>query len=166
MELTHSDVQKILQIIDEAEHLEELELVYGDVRLHVRRHGVGEQFRAMSAPAVSAAPRAVPATAPGPAAATTGPVKTATQTIPEGLVGVRAPMLGTFYRAPSPGEKPFVEIGQMVKAEDTVCLIEVMKLFNSIKAGVDGTVVQILAENSGLVEYNQVLVLVEPLKKK
>jgi acetyl-CoA carboxylase biotin carboxyl carrier protein len=69
-------------------------------------------------------------------------------------------MLGTFYRAPSPGEKPFVEVGQHVKAGDTVCLIEVMKLFNSISAGVDGTVVAIPAQNGVLVEYNQPLVYV------
>jgi acetyl-CoA carboxylase biotin carboxyl carrier protein len=84
--------------------------------------------------------------------------------VPEGLVAVRAPMLGTFYRAPAPGEKAFVEVGQKVKADDTVCLIEVMKLFNSIKAGVDGQVVQILADNGALVEYNQVLVVIAPGK--
>jgi biotin carboxyl carrier protein len=67
-----------------------------------------------------------------------------------------------FYRAPAPGEKPFVEVGQRVQADDTVCLIEVMKLFNSIRAGVDGEVVDILADNGGLVEYDQALIFVKP----
>jgi acetyl-CoA carboxylase biotin carboxyl carrier protein len=71
-------------------------------------------------------------------------------------------MLGTFYRAPAPGEKPFVEVGQRVRADDTVCMIEVMKLFNSIRAGVDGEVVKILAENGGLVEFDQALIFIMP----
>ena len=69
-------------------------------------------------------------------------------------------MLGTFYRAQTPGAPPFVEVGQRVRADDTVCLIEVMKLFNSVKAGVDGVVMQILAENAKLVEYNEVLIII------
>jgi acetyl-CoA carboxylase biotin carboxyl carrier protein len=73
-------------------------------------------------------------------------------------------MLGIFYRASAPGEKPFVEVGQRVKADDTVCLIEVMKLFNSIRAGVDGEVVKICVENSALVEFDQVLICVKPSK--
>jgi acetyl-CoA carboxylase biotin carboxyl carrier protein len=71
-------------------------------------------------------------------------------------------MLGVFYRAPAPGEKPFVEVGQRVRADDTVCLIEVMKLFNSIRAGVDGEVVEILVENGGLVEFDQALIFIRP----
>jgi acetyl-CoA carboxylase biotin carboxyl carrier protein len=71
-------------------------------------------------------------------------------------------MLGTFYRAPAPNEPPFAQVGQRVKATDTVCMIEVMKLFNSIAAGVDGTVVKICADNAGMVEFNQVLIHVKP----
>ena len=71
-------------------------------------------------------------------------------------------MVGTFYRAPAPGEQPFVEVGQPVEATDTVCLIEVMKLFNSLQAGVDGEVAAILVDNEALVEYDQPLVLIRP----
>ncbi len=158
MELTHDDVRKILQIVDEAGHLDELELVHGDLRIHLRRHAAAaEAPRAGAAPARPAEPARV-AAAPAAAAPKPAPAQAA----PEGMVAVRAPMLGTFYRAPAPGEKAFVEVEQRVKADDTVCLIEVMKLFNSIKAGVDGKVVQILADNGALVEYNQVLVVIEP----
>lgn len=155
-ELTHEDVQRILKIIDDAEHLEELDLVYGDFRLHIRRHGSGDR------PAQSASPPAAPA--PAAASAPAAKPKTAAQPVPEGMVAIRAPMLGTFYRSPSPGEKPFVEVGQRVKVDDTVCLIEVMKLFNSIKAGVDGKVAEIRVANAALVEYNEVIIVIEPAK--
>ena len=79
-----------------------------------------------------------------------------------GLVAVRAPMLGTFYRATSPGEPPFVEVGDKVDARDTVCIIECMKLFNTIEAGCRGTVVRIEAENGGMVEFDQPLIFVQP----
>lgn len=70
-------------------------------------------------------------------------------------------MLGTFYRAPAPGERPFVEVGDKVGPGDTVCLVEVMKLFNSVKAGVAGTVVKITVENGSMVEHGQTLILIE-----
>jgi len=153
MDLTHDDVAKILKIIDEAAHLDEVELEFAGLRLHVRRDASpGESVRRTAASAAVPAGVAVPAKK--------APV--AEPQAPAGAVAVRAPMLGTFYRAPSPGENPFVEVGQHVKAGDTVCLIEVMKLFNSISAGVDGTVVAIPAQNGALVEYNQPLVYVMP----
>ena len=159
MNLTHDDVQNILKIIDEAEHLEEIELAYGDFRLHVRRHGAAPDAGAAAevpAPgAISTRPASAPVRVAAPIAAP------AEQIVPEGMVAIRAPMLGTFYRAPAPGEKPFVEAGQRVKSSDTVCLIEVMKLFNSITAGVDGRIAGILAENAALVEYRQILILIE-----
>ena len=70
-------------------------------------------------------------------------------------------MLGTFYSAPKPGAPPFVEIGQLVREDDTVCIIEVMKLFNTVKAGLQGRIIKILAENAQMVEYQQTLFLVE-----
>jgi acetyl-CoA carboxylase biotin carboxyl carrier protein len=82
--------------------------------------------------------------------------------VPEGLVAVRSPILGIFYRAPKPGAPPFVEVGSQVGAEDTVCLIEVMKLFNTVAAGVAGKVARVCAENGKMVEYNEVLFLIEP----
>ena len=85
--------------------------------------------------------------------------------VPEGTIAIRAPTLGVFYRASAPGEKPFVEVGQYVRADDTVCIIEVMKLFNSIRAGVDGEVVKILADNGELVEFDQPLIFIAPRAK-
>ena len=85
----------------------------------------------------------------------------------EGFIQIRSPMLGTFYMAPKPDAPPFVEVGQFVTEEDVVCIIEVMKLFNTVKAGVSGRIAKICAENAQLVEYKQVLFLVEePLEDK
>lgn len=161
MELTHDDVKKILEIIDASEHLQDLELVYGGFRLHVHRgnaSGAGisserglPNERPASSPAAShAAVGAAPAL----------PKQPAEPDLAEGEVAIRAPMLGTFYRSPAPGEPPFVEVGKRVRADDTVCLIEVMKLFSSIKAGVDGLVDRILVENGSMIEFNQMLIII------
>lgn len=159
MELTYSDVQNILKIIDEAQHLEEIDLVYGGFRLHVVRNGAGGGKPL----AITAAPAAL-AEAAAPVPAIT-PSRAPSVPVPDGVVAIRAPMLGTFYRAPAPGEKPFVEEGQRVRADDTVCLIEVMKLFNSIRAGVDGEIVKVVADNGSLVEFDQPLIFIAPAGK-
>lgn len=80
----------------------------------------------------------------------------------EGLIPIKAPLLGIFYRAPKPGAPPFVEVGDYVQEDDTVCLVEVMKLFNTVKAGVRGRIVKICAESNQMVEYNQNLFLIDP----
>lgn len=79
----------------------------------------------------------------------------------EGLVEIKSPMVGTFYRAPSPGARPYVEVGDTIKAGDVVCIIEAMKLMNEIKAEVGGKIAQILVENGQPVEFAQVLFLME-----
>ena len=79
----------------------------------------------------------------------------------EGVVAVLAPMSGIFYRSPAPGAPPFVEVGSRVEPNDTVCIVEIMKLFNSIPAGTAGTVVDIVVENEGRVEAGQPLMWIE-----
>ena len=167
MDLTHDDVQKILKIIDES-NFGDVRLELGDFKIHVQKHGAVEHGLADTPSETLETPRAVAPEAVRPPGAAAAPVAPALpkaageETIREGLVAVRAPMLGTFYRAPSPGEKPFVEVGDKVGPNDTVCLVEVMKLFNSIKAGVAGTVVKILVENRAMVEHGQPIILIEP----
>jgi acetyl-CoA carboxylase biotin carboxyl carrier protein len=156
MELTHDDVKKILEIIDGATHLDQIEVVYGGFHLRAQR-GRETESSVRGTPSLATAPRS---SAPSPSPVTARPPQRPEPTLGEGELAVRAPMLGTFYRAQTPGAPPFVEVGQRVRADDTVCLIEVMKLFNSVKAGVDGVVTQILAENAKLVEYNQVLIVI------
>ncbi|MFZ7126291.1 MAG: acetyl-CoA carboxylase biotin carboxyl carrier protein [Desulfobacterales bacterium] len=80
----------------------------------------------------------------------------------EELVPILSQMLGTFYKAPKPGAPPFVEVGQTISEEDTICIIEVMKLFTTIKAGINGRIAKVCVQDGELVEFNQVLFLVEP----
>jgi len=156
MDLTKDDVLKIIKLIDESGYAD-VRLEVGDFKLHVQRTG-GSQLPAPP----SAEPKAAIPTAA--VAATQAPPASQEVIIPEGLIAIRSPMLGTFYRASGPGEKPFVEVGQQVAPEDTVCLVEVMKLFNSVKAEVAGRVAKIVVENAELVEHDQVLILIEPTR--
>ncbi len=80
----------------------------------------------------------------------------------EGLIPIKSPLLGIFYRSQKPGAPPFVEVGQYVTENDTVCLLEVMKLFSAVKAGVSGRITRVCVENTQVVEHNQTLFLVEP----
>jgi acetyl-CoA carboxylase biotin carboxyl carrier protein len=82
--------------------------------------------------------------------------------VAEGLLAVRAPNLGTFYRAPKPGAPAYVEVGQLVEADTEVCLIEVMKLFTPVRAGNAGTVREICIADGQMVEFGQLLVTIEP----
>lgn len=156
MNLTHADVKTILEIVDRAEHLDEIELVFAGLKLHVRR-SAGEPMARASQPFPRAAALAAAASTAALQPVASAPAR---GELAPNEVALRAPMLGTFYRAASPGDAPFVEVGQRVKADDTVGVIEVMKLFNTIRAGVDGTVVRIEAQNATLVEFDQPLVII------
>jgi acetyl-CoA carboxylase biotin carboxyl carrier protein len=163
MPLSYDDVQNILKIID-GSTLEEVHLEIGDLKLVVRRHaapgGAGTlpaQTPAFTARSTSAqdgvTTQAASTSATRPAAAP--------RRHPDGMA-VTAPMVGTFYRAPAPGAPPFVEVGSLVTEDDTVCILEVMKLMNSIKAGCRGRVVEVCVENATLVEFGATLIVIEP----
>jgi acetyl-CoA carboxylase biotin carboxyl carrier protein len=132
MSLSDEDVREILRIIDESD-LAELQIETDGFSLHVRRDG---------------ASTSAPPPPPPPA--------------DEDLVTVPSPMLGTFYRAEGPGRPPFIDVGSRVEPDTTVCIIEVMKMMNSVPAGVAGTVVEVCSENGVLVEYGAALFRVEP----
>jgi acetyl-CoA carboxylase biotin carboxyl carrier protein len=165
MTLTHEDVRKILAIIDESDY-EEVHIEFGDLKLDLRRRGDSSDIQHVQRHehpedrAVSSQTPKIVSTETTTSAAPAPPKTSREEALPEGVAAVIAPMLGTCYRAPSPGAKPFVEIGDKVKPDDTVCLVEVMKLFNSLRAGVAGTVEKILFENATLVEYGQPLILI------
>jgi acetyl-CoA carboxylase biotin carboxyl carrier protein len=171
MALEQDDVIRIIKILDESDY-DELHLEMGDLKLSVSKSGTGGLAQALGTPRRVEAPR--PAT-PSPAAAKlasvaeAAPIETAPQpkaqvqsSAEEGMVPIISPLLGTFYRSPKPGAPPFVEVGSKVKPDDSVCLIEVMKTFTTIKAGIEGRIVKICAENAEMVEYQQTLFLVEP----
>ena len=144
------DLRKLKKLIDLVQEsgIAELEITEGEEKVKIVNGGVVS----VSAAPVMALPAAPPAAAPAAAAAPSeGP--DASQ---EGHV-VKAPMVGTFYRSPSPDAKVFVEVGQAVKEGDTICIIEAMKLMNEIEADASGVVKAILVENGQPVEYGQPL---------
>jgi acetyl-CoA carboxylase biotin carboxyl carrier protein len=146
MGLTDDDVREILRIVDESD-VEELQIQTEGFSLHVSR---GAPIAPPSPPRPAAvAPAAAPVAEPSTPAAED----------PDTVV-VPSPMLGTFYRAEAPGASPFVEVGATVGPDTTVCIIEVMKMMNSVAAGVGGTVVEVCAENGDLVEYGEPLLRV------
>ena len=163
MELSEDDVLHILKLIDESK-FDYFQLEVGELKITVSKGdpiplgSTAQPFAQSAAPAAAPA-AAKPVAAPAPAAAAAAP-KAAV--IPAGHLAVTAPLLGTFYVAPEPGAPPFVQVGQQV-TEDTTCgLIEVMKVFNSVRAGVKGTIVEVVAANGGFVEFGQPLFIVKP----
>ncbi len=157
--LTDADVQAILRLLTAADHLTEFRIRYGEIEIAYSRNGGVTTTLPASPPAqVAQAPAGAPIrAAAAPASSTATPADEASAGVP-----VTSPMFGTFYRAPAPGATPFVDVGQHVEPESVVCIIEVMKLMNSIPAGVRGTVRQILVADSQPVELGQALVVIEP----
>jgi acetyl-CoA carboxylase biotin carboxyl carrier protein len=159
--ITQADIDAILKIVSSTEHLVDFHLKFGELELRVSREGRATLPAATAEPAPVAA-----ASAPPPKAAEAATPKPRSPnraaTVPEGMTAIKSPMVGTFYRAPAPGAKPFVEAGDRVGADTVVCIIEVMKLMNSIHAGVSGTVREVRAGNGEPVEFGQVLLVIEP----
>jgi len=155
------DLRKLKTLIDlvSDSNVSELEITEaeGKVRI-VKGQPPMVQPAAVATPVALApqTPAAAPALAPTPAAA--APAAPAAE--PAGHA-VKSPMVGTFYRSSSPGAKAFVEVGSQVKAGDTICIIEAMKILNEIEADQSGTITQILCENGQAVEYGQPLFVIE-----
>ncbi|MCL6437321.1 MAG: acetyl-CoA carboxylase biotin carboxyl carrier protein [Rubrobacteraceae bacterium] len=156
MPLSDDDVREILRIIDESD-LDELRIETNGLRLYVRRGGAppreepeagGDERRLIEAPKREEPPASGQEASDGRAA--------------DGALTIEAPMVGTFYRAEAPGARPYVEVGSRVEPDTVVCLIEVMKMMNSIRAGVSGRIAEVCVENGELVEYGQPLFRVEP----
>lgn len=158
------ELLEIVKLVEASPEISVFRLKHGNVELEIEKQS--EAMPGDSAldtvPEAQSAGRpqaAVPATAESRPRASEAP-KVAVHA--EGAFVVKSPMVGTFYSAPEPGAKAFVEIGQRVSAHTTVCIIEIMKLMNSISAGRAGVVVQVLAGNAELVEYGQSLFVIQP----
>lgn len=146
------DIRKIKKLIEllEESGISEIEISEGEESVRISR------FPSPGMMAYAAPPMHVPVAAQAPA-------EQKAEHIPEPPKGhqITAPMVGTFYSSPSPGAKPFVEIGSQVSAGDTLCIIEAMKMMNQIESDVSGKVVSILVENGDPVEFGQPLFLIE-----
>lgn len=160
MTLHYEEIAEILRIIDSSS-CDEVVIETAEIKLVVRRNRIVGSDLPLSekAPAPLTAPRDAPLRIEQEASLSTG----AEIGIIGGQFAVTAPMVGTFYRQPSPDAPPFVEIDSVVRKGQPLCLIEVMKLFTTIHAEQDGRIVQIGANNGELVEYGQTLFVIEPL---
>jgi acetyl-CoA carboxylase biotin carboxyl carrier protein len=151
------DLRKLKTLIDlvSDSNVSELEITEAEGKVRI--------VKASGAPTVTqqpAMPMAPAAVAPGPVAAAATLLPAALPSEPVGHA-VKSPMVGTFYRSASPGAKPFVEVGSVVKEGETICIIEAMKILNEIEADKSGTVSKILCENGQAVEYGQPLFLID-----
>jgi acetyl-CoA carboxylase biotin carboxyl carrier protein len=147
-------VKKLIELLDET-GVAEIEIKEGEESVRISRYPAGSTMHAFHAPLAYAPPAAAPAAAaPGAAAAPATPRHSPDQT-------VTAPMVGTFYAAPAPGAKSFVELGSEVKPGDVLCIIEAMKMMNQIESDKAGKVVSVLAKNGDPVEFGQPLFVIE-----
>ena len=157
MTISDKALLHVLRLLEESDSLA-IEVEAGGMRLTARKGAAAAIPRTDAAagagdpePSTAAAEKPAPETAAPPAPASA-------DTAEDGVAIVRSPMKGTFYRAPAPGEPPFREAGDRVGADDTVCLVEIMKLFNSIPAGVAGTVERFFVDNAEPVDLGQPIV--------
>ncbi|MEX0449101.1 acetyl-CoA carboxylase biotin carboxyl carrier protein [Spiribacter sp. 221] len=149
-------IKRLIELLDES-GVNEIEIHEGEESVRITR--AAAQLAAAPAPVAPAPPAPAPA-APS-TAASESPASAEVDTAEAGGHAVRSPMVGTFYRAPSPDASPFVEEGQTVNAGDTLCIIEAMKMLNQIEADRSGVVRNILLENGQPVEFDQPLFVIE-----
>ncbi|MCP9772385.1 acetyl-CoA carboxylase biotin carboxyl carrier protein [Synechococcus sp. Tobar12-5m-g] len=158
MQLDHDQLHRLLAVLEQSD-IQEFKLEGDDFRLEVRRN---LPVAAPPPAPAAAAIQAVPAPAPTPSGAPSPSTPPPTAAVRADLVDITAPMVGTFYRAATPDDPPFVELGSRIAVGQPVCILEAMKLMNELEAEVSGEVVEILVENGTPVEYGQVLVRVKP----
>jgi acetyl-CoA carboxylase biotin carboxyl carrier protein len=152
------DLRKLKTLIDlvSESNISELEITEAEGKVRIVKSGAAAPMAyapAMAAPQAAATPAAAPLLAPAAAVAET-------PAAPEGRF-IKSPMVGTFYRAASPGAKPFADVGDTVKAGQAVCIIEAMKIMNEIESELDGKVLRVLCENGQAVEFGQPLFALE-----
>ncbi len=156
IQLDQEQLHRLLEALGQSD-IQEFRLEGDDFRLEIRRNLPAQAVMAPVMPASVAAAAPAPVASPEPAAAP--PASTATRS---DLLEVTAPMVGTFYRAPAPGEPAFVEVGSRINVGQTICILEAMKLMNELESEVGGEVVEILVDNGTPVEFGQVLMRVKP----
>ncbi len=162
MQLDHDQLRELLALLSESD-IQEFSLEGDDFRLEVRRNlpAAAPPVTVLQAPAAAPAPLPPPQAAQSSASAPSPPPPPAPAARSD-LQAITAPMVGTFYRSPSPGDPPFVEVGSRITAGQPICILEAMKLMNELEAELGGEVVEILVENGTPVEFGQVLMRIKP----
>jgi acetyl-CoA carboxylase biotin carboxyl carrier protein len=146
------EIHRLIELMNENELLE-LEVVEDSKKIRLKKKYDGGPRMVAAPVAAAAAPSSQAAPEQAPAAAAS---------VPAGTIEIKSPMVGTFYRAANPESPSYVEEGDEVNPDSVVCIVEAMKVFNEIKAEVDGTIVSVLVENGQTVEYGQPMFLVKP----
>ena len=171
--LSYEELLQIVKVFESSLEFNELHLKYGDVEIDLRKHGAALSS-VTAQPIIANVPvpkaNAQPSVPPGgkePAKVNAAPFAPVPPSVsagafPSGACVVKSPMVGTFYCASEPGATPFVKVGQRVTANMTVCIIEVMKLMNSVQAGSAGIVTHVLVKDGDAVEFGQTLVVIDP----
>jgi acetyl-CoA carboxylase biotin carboxyl carrier protein len=148
------EIKEMINLMNE-NGLTELEIEKDDMRIKLKKTGAGFETTA------------VPIIMPGERPLTSGTAKQETQATPEksaaNTLEIKAPMVGTFYRSPSPEAPPYAEVGQSIESGQVICIIEAMKLMNEIKSEIRGKILEILVDNAEPVEFGQPMFLIEPL---
>jgi acetyl-CoA carboxylase biotin carboxyl carrier protein len=154
------EIQDLIDFISKS-GLDEVNIETEEFKIKVKKNTEAKVVQtAAPAPQPAAAP--AQASSPAPAASSGGGESAPAPSDDDKYVAIKSPMIGTFYRTPNPDNPAFVNVGDSVKAGDTVCIVEAMKLFNEIESDVSGKIVKILVDNATPVEYDQPLFLVDP----
>jgi acetyl-CoA carboxylase biotin carboxyl carrier protein len=164
--MNQKELKELIEFLIEKD-IAEFELERGDVKVKIKRAGEHTVVHSQAEPRFYAVPAAAPAMemAAAPAAApATSPPAPAAPAPEEGLHGVKSPIVGTFYEAPSPGAPPFVKVGDSVEVGQVLCIVEAMKLLNEIESDFAGEIVKKLASNGQPIEYGQELFVIRPKK--
>ncbi len=161
--MNQKELKELIEFLIEKD-IAEFELERGDVKVKIKRAGEHTFVHSQAEPRFYAVPPA-PSPAVAPPAAVAAPVPPVAPAAPEEVLhGVKSPIVGTFYEAPSPGAPPFVKVGDIVEVGQVLCIVEAMKLLNEIESDVAGEIVKKLATNGQPIEYGQELFSVRPKK--
>ncbi|MGB1102365.1 MAG: acetyl-CoA carboxylase biotin carboxyl carrier protein [Crocinitomicaceae bacterium] len=153
------EIQSLIKFVSKS-GVNEVSIEQGDFKITIKTdHGPQEQQYIVQAPAIQQAPVQMPPAAAAPAAA---PQAAPAADDNANLVEIKSPMIGTFYRKPSPDKDPFVNVGDTIAVGDVICVVEAMKLFNEIESEVAGKIVKVLVDDTSPIEYDQPLFLVDP----
>ena len=164
--MEYKQIQELIKMINKS-NISELSVEEGDFKITIKQEHSGQpqyvsmQHAPVHMPAPQPAPQhAMPAAQPAAAFAGEKPASPVTAS---NTITIKSPMIGTFYRSPSPDKPVFVNVGDEIKAGQVLCIIEAMKLFNEIESEVSGRIIKVIADDSSPVEYEQPLFLVEPI---
>lgn len=169
--MTFKEVQELIKLVGKS-NLTEFKMKNGDFEVSIRTKKYGkykDRIISSSQPSIIpmpstavASPPSIPASAPAQTSQPASEETTDDQPSSENYLEIKSPMVGTFYRSPSPDKPAYVKVGDTVEVGSVVCIIEAMKLFNEIESEVSGTIVKVMIEDASPVEYDQVLYLVDP----